>query len=908
MTLDSGTRIGRIRIDDLLGTGGMGEVYRGWDEKLERAVALKVVHADKRLSTAMHNRFLREARVLSKLDHPNICRIYDVLEREDGDYLVLELVEGATLRTRMREALSHREALDVALQVARVLAVTHARGIVHRDLKPDNIMLTPDGQVKVLDFGLARALVAPEQEQDREPPMTAEDFTADDFEKTAVLGRRGSSTESADTHTAAGSLVGTLHYMSPEQARGLPLSEETDVYSLGIVLYEMFAGERAYDETTSLNELLVHVRRAEVRPFDFHDRGLNALLKRMLALYPSERPRAEEVVRALEAIRARPARIRRRTIAAAGIAAIVLTIAAAYLISRRMESTRRLFASSEHGRLAILPFRNATGDPSLRWIDAGLQSLVTEGVSRARGADVVAADDVARAIGNLRLNTARDLAPEQRRALLSALGADVAILPTVVSQDGKYTIRYAALRPDGAENPREVTSTAVVDAARQMSVQLAQRIDPAITPATVRASYSLDSMANTLFAMAIPEWRVHGARVASHYLTVCVDRDPDFVLAKIFLANSYQQLADHVRAKELLADALARAQQRNDRGLIMRGLLMRASWANDAGEYAVAERAGNEALALARALQDDDLGAVSLTQLGNAALRMGQLDRARVRFAEALRIATRLHDVHLQAELNNNLGIVADSAQRPPAEGQKYFEAALAIADRLNDRMTAATAIGNLASSYGNTGDFARAETMTRRQVALSRELGDRDTEVVSLVNLGLWLWAQGKEREAVQTTEQAVGLVERVGNRRIESVLHSNLATAYTKLGNLAAARTESETALRKAEGLNDPEVDRDVQLGTAYALIRDGRLADAARALDRAERWQRNDRTEMMRARLAYAHGDYRQAFERITKAKSLGGPWLTQNEQMRRAFEESARSGRPSSIAFESPVTAG
>ncbi|HKR63324.1 MAG TPA: serine/threonine-protein kinase, partial [Thermoanaerobaculia bacterium] len=393
MALEPGSRIGRIRIDALLGTGGMGEVYRGWDEKLERAVALKVVHADKRLSAAMHHRFLREARVLSKLDHPNICRIYDVLEREDGDYLVLELVEGATLRARLHE-LSRSEAIGVALDVARVLAVTHARAIVHRDLKPDNIMITPAGQVKVLDFGLARAIV----EHEHVAPLTVEELTADDYEKTAVLGRPTSSTEEDDTHTSAGSLVGTLQYMSPEQARGLPLSEATDIYSLGIVLVELLTRDRAYPESPSMADLLVQVRRAEVRPFDVRDRALNALLKRMLALYPSDRPRAEDVVRALEAIRARPAVIRRRVIASLSAAAIILTIGGAFFVSRYLASTSSLFASNAHRRVAILPFRNETGDKSLQWMSNGLAVLVTEGVSRVRGAEVVPTEEVERAM------------------------------------------------------------------------------------------------------------------------------------------------------------------------------------------------------------------------------------------------------------------------------------------------------------------------------------------------------------------------------------------------------------------------------------------------------------------------------------------------------------------------------
>ena len=289
MPLEPGMRIGRIRVEALLGSGGMGEVYRGWDEKLERAVALKVVHADKRLNAEMRARFLREARVLSRLDHPNICRLYDVLEREDGDYLVLELVEGTTLRTRMENGVSKSEAVDVALQVARVLAATHARGIVHRDLKPDNVMITADGVVKVLDFGLARATDEVTGAPMRE--ATQIDFDSDDVEKTAVLGRVMTTTD--PTHTSAGSLVGTLHYMSPEQARGLPISETSDVYSLGILLYEMLVpGHRAYANVESMSDLLLLVRRAEIAPHDFRDRALSGLLRQMLALHPADRAQA----------------------------------------------------------------------------------------------------------------------------------------------------------------------------------------------------------------------------------------------------------------------------------------------------------------------------------------------------------------------------------------------------------------------------------------------------------------------------------------------------------------------------------------------------------------------------------------------------------------------------------------
>ncbi len=901
MPLPPGTRLGRIRIDALLGAGGMGEVYRGFDEKLERTVALKVIHSDKRLSAAMRNRFLREARVLSKLDHPNICRIYDVLERDDGDYLVLEYVEGVTLRDRLEQPLARKEALGIALQIARVLAVTHGRGVVHRDLKPDNVMLTPSGQVKVLDFGLARGVL----EGERRQALAVDPLDGIDFEKTAVLGRPASSTLPDATHTVAGSLVGTLHYMSPEQASGLPLTEASDIYSLGILMHEMLTGERtAYRPMTTVNTLLVDVRSADVQPFDFRDRALNALVRRTLSLHPADRPRAEDVARELESILGRPARVRRRAIATLAALAIVLTIAGAFVLSQRLGSTRRLFAKNARGKLAILPFRNATGDASLQWIELGLPSLVAEGLGRVKGVTVVPGEDVARAMRNLGLRADTDPSPTQRRALLAALGADVAIVPTVVSDEGKYTIRYAALTPESAESPREATSTVLVEAARQMSTQLAERIDPA-AGASVRARYSLDATANTLYAMGIQELRTRGPRVASHYFTVCLDRDPDFVAAKMQLADCLKQTAENARAAQLHAEALARARARGDREMVVQGLILRTNWAVDDGDYPAAERASAEALALARAMGDEELVAGSLRAAGEAQWRRGDLDRAKASFEEALRIYTARGDASSQARMLNNVGLIADSHERP-VEARHYWERALAIADRINDKTVAATVIGNLANTYGDTGDLARAETLTRRQLALTRELGDTGNEIFPLVNLGLWLWAQGKEDEAVQYTEEAARVAAKVGNRHVEALILSNLATAYTKLGNLGAARRYNDAALAKAEGLGDPEVERDVYCGLAYTLTREGRLAEARKALDRAERWKPDGRTIMLRGRLAYAEGDYAGAFALIRKAKAFGGAWLIQNEQMYRALEESARTGKPARAVFEGAVT--
>src|SRR5262245_13732250 len=155
-----GRTVGHVRIEALLGRGAMGEVYRGFDTALERPVALKAIRAEQRVTAEARGRFLREARLLSKLDHPNICRVYDLLEGTDCDFLALELIEGETLRSAASR-LSPEETLRIGEQIAGALAAAHARGVVHRDLKPENVMLTAGTAaggrvVKVLDFGLAR--------------------------------------------------------------------------------------------------------------------------------------------------------------------------------------------------------------------------------------------------------------------------------------------------------------------------------------------------------------------------------------------------------------------------------------------------------------------------------------------------------------------------------------------------------------------------------------------------------------------------------------------------------------------------------------------------------------------------------------------------------------------------------
>ncbi|MGH9258206.1 MAG: serine/threonine-protein kinase, partial [Vicinamibacterales bacterium] len=226
MNLTAGSRLGPYEIQSAIGAGGMGEVYRATDTNLKRAVAIKVLPASVAADRDRLARFQREAEVLASLNHPNIAAIYG-LERSDGmTALVMELVEGPTLAERISQgAVPVAEALPIAKQIAEALEAAHEHTIIHRDLKPANIKVRPDGVVKVLDFGLAKAL---------EPAGSP-------------LGASQSPTiTSPAMMTGVGVVLGTAAYMSPEQARGKTVDKRGDIWAFGCVLYEMLSGRRAF--------------------------------------------------------------------------------------------------------------------------------------------------------------------------------------------------------------------------------------------------------------------------------------------------------------------------------------------------------------------------------------------------------------------------------------------------------------------------------------------------------------------------------------------------------------------------------------------------------------------------------------------------------------------------------------
>jgi eukaryotic-like serine/threonine-protein kinase len=280
MPLAPATRLGPYELIAILGVGGMGEVYRARDTRLGREVAIKVLPEAMSLDMDRLRRFEQEARAAGMLNHPNILAIYDVGSQNGLPYLVSELLHGETLRQRQKgAALPARKAIDYALQMARGLAAAHQRGLVHRDLKPDNLFLTNDGLLKILDFGLAKLM---------EP--------ADPSEKTSA--------PTVAVATDPGIVMGTLGYMSPEQVRGQPTDHRTDIFTFGALLYEMLTGRRAFagDSTADVMSAILKEEPPEI-PAAKISPGLDRVVRHCLEKRPEDRfESVRDLAFALEAL------------------------------------------------------------------------------------------------------------------------------------------------------------------------------------------------------------------------------------------------------------------------------------------------------------------------------------------------------------------------------------------------------------------------------------------------------------------------------------------------------------------------------------------------------------------------------------------------------------------------------
>src|SRR5215469_4838089 len=283
MTFTTGTKLGPYEIQSQLGAGGMGEVYRARDTRLDRSVAIKVLATHLSSNPDLKIRLEREARAISSLQHPHICVLHDIGRQDGIDYLVMEFLEGETLADRLRKGpLPIEQAIEIGIEIADALDKAHRRGIIHRDLKPGNIMLTAGG-AKLMDFGLAKP-------SGPSAPLSA---NIDDlFTPSSPTSPLAVLTGGTTPLTVAGTIIGTFQYMAPEQIEGKEADARSDIFALGAVLYEMLTGKRAFEGKSQISVASAILEKEpqpirEIKPMT--PAALDQVIRRCLAKDPDER-------------------------------------------------------------------------------------------------------------------------------------------------------------------------------------------------------------------------------------------------------------------------------------------------------------------------------------------------------------------------------------------------------------------------------------------------------------------------------------------------------------------------------------------------------------------------------------------------------------------------------------------
>ena len=492
MPLAPNTRLGPYSIVSLIGSGGMGDVYRGWDTRLERDVAVKLLKEELSIDDRALLRFKTEARAIAASAHPNILAIYDAELEHPPLFLVTELLHGETLRPVIeRSPLPWRRAVDIAASVADGLAAAHETGIIHRDLKPENIFLTSRGIVKILDFGLAQF----------------------------KFGKRGEPDPLTSTVSAVNLITGTVGYMAPEQVRGETLTAATDVFSLACVIYEMVSGRRAFQRSTPASTLIA-ILNDEPRGVQEYDQTippeLNRWIGRCLEKDPSRRPQS-----------------------AVDLALILRDLAGEKTAGRRPSERG---SDAEIESIAVLPFFTSSNSPDAEYLADGITESLINTFAQLSGLRVVARSTVFRHKGKDvdPIQVGRDLSVQVvltgrifQRGEILVIGAEL-----VSVRDGSHLW--------GQQYKRQLTDIFAIE--DELSREISGRLRVHFTAqeqARMARRYTEDAKAYQLYLRGRHAWNkrtIDGMRQARNYFDQAIEADPSYARAYTGLADCLQML------------------------------------------------------------------------------------------------------------------------------------------------------------------------------------------------------------------------------------------------------------------------------------------------------------------------------------------------------------------------------
>jgi eukaryotic-like serine/threonine-protein kinase len=803
-----GTTLAHYRIEEQIGAGGMGVVYRAHDEQLERDVAVKVLATGTLADEDSRRRFRKEALALAKLNHPNIAIVHEFGNQEDVDFLVTEFIPGVTLDKKLaQEKPSVKEILDWGGQIARGLEAAHEQGVVHRDLKPGNLRLTPDGRLKILDFGLAQLL-----------PQGA---------------------DHAATLSQSQMFVGTLPYMAPEQLRGEAADARSDIWAAGAVLYEMAAGRRPFTETQSTALMYAIVNREPEAPSSFNKKispGLDNIILKALAKEPGHRYQsARELGVDLERITAgvtplaRPrASAAKRWIAAAGIFAALLAAGAIWYWRERGVPHVKVEVSGSKQKarrsVAVLGFKNLAGKPELAWLGTALSEMLTTELAAGEELRTVPGENVARMKLTLAPPETNSYSAETLGKIREALGTDEIVLGSYVPVgDDEIRVDFRLQDTAGGETRGAVSEKGSIDQLDSLVSQAGAKLRAKLGVAeasvaeegNVRASLPKNREAARWYSEGLEKLRVFDYLGAKSELEKAVAAEPGFALSHEALGRAWdglgydQKAASEAKKAFELSDGLSREER----------LLVEARYREANHEW---EKAGEIYSSLYKFFPDDlDYGlqtAVSLVAQGKQAEALGilaelrrfpapQRDDPRIDLTEAevkkasgdfRGMLTAAGTAAKKAQEQGAVLVVARArtyecmAQRNLGQAKKSLEpceSARQIYVSAGDRGGAALTLNNIGNTYYDLGQLPEAKANYEEALKTFTEIGNMNGAAGAMDNIANVVADLGDKPGARKLTMRALEIYRETGDRVGEGNALNNLAAEYVVEGKFAEA-----------------------------------------------------------------------------------------------------------------------
>jgi serine/threonine protein kinase/Tfp pilus assembly protein PilF len=777
---------GRYEILQLLGEGGMGAVYKAQDRELNRPVALKLIRPELAANPSIVARFKQELLLSQQVTHKNVIRIYDLGDSDGVKFITMEFVEGQDLRELIvkKKKFSPDEAVEIVKQVCRALEAAHGVGVIHRDLKPQNIMRDKTGRILVMDFGMAR-------------------------------------TVEGDGMTQTGALVGTMEYMSPEQALGKDLDQRSDLFAVGLILYELLTGKMPFKAESALASLIKRNQERAI-PVSDHDgtipRPVSDIVSKCLERDPGQRYQSASAMledlddwrgnRAAASLRFQPAvEPWGRTVhwpLLIGIATVLVLAIAGYVFGTLFSSSGKQAASGPALSLAILPFRNASGDQGLSWLGSSVAETLSTDVGQSSHLRIVSPERVSQVLRDLRISpdTSLDSATVQRLAEFS--NADNVVW-------GRYTRFGDQIRIDATiQDMKHGHTTTLAESATEKNILSAIdllasdiRSNLALSRSTIKElqGQSFKPSTNSLLAMHDYDDGLQLARLgnfldAAKRFEAATKEDPQFALAYSELAKTYASLGQDDDAERVSRKAV----ELSDQLPPPEKYLIQASHDQIQRDYPKAIEAYDN---LAKAAPDN---ADVLFELAGLYEKSSAYDKARDEYTKVLTLDPKRVDALLA------IGRVeVDSGN--PQKGLEYLTRAQALAVEFGNDEERAQILQVMGVAYASLNKHEDALRNLRQSLEIKRKLGLKKGIAMSLDAMATSEDVLGKPDQALKDYKEALALYQELGDKAGTGDILNNFAQFYVDHGKY-------DEALKLFKESLQAEIDVGNQSNQGYVL----------------------------------------------------------------------------------------